>query len=65
MPQAIPVEASELEALKRDAARYRWLREKHDGGDEQWFLYGGKSDSLDEDVDRAMEAEANDEHRQP
>lgn len=39
---------------RRDVERYRWLRERHaDGGEDQWFVYGGKSDDLDADIDAA------------
>lgn len=37
----------------RDAERYRWLRDKHDDGDEQWFVYGAKA-QLDSAIDSAM-----------
>jgi hypothetical protein len=49
---------AEVKELRRDAERYRWMRDKHDDGDEQWFVYGAKSDSdstLDDDIDAAME----------
>lgn len=39
----------------KDVARWRWLREHHDAGDEQWFVYGAK-DLLDSDIDAAIEA---------
>lgn len=40
---------------EQDAARYRWLRNKHNGGDEQWFVYGAQSPvTLDESIDAAI-----------
>ena len=44
------------EAVARDAARYRFLRDKHDCGDQEWFVYGAKSDNLDEDIDAMLAA---------
>ena len=38
----------------RDAERYRWLRDRHDCGDEMWFVYGAKTDNLTFDIDAAM-----------
>ena len=37
-----------------DAARYRWLRERHDGGSENWFVYGAETDDLNISIDKAM-----------
>lgn len=65
---AVPVPAEELEALRRDAARYRYYRSKSehdfdvswDGTDE------GFGPELDNAIDRAMSAPADDEiHDQP
>jgi predicted RNase H-like nuclease (RuvC/YqgF family) len=49
---------AECKTLRVDAERYRWLRDKHDDGDEQWFVYGEKSDrdrTLDDDSDAERE----------
>jgi hypothetical protein len=49
----------ELAAAQRDAERYRWLRVKHNDGDQNWFVYGaGGLDNLDEDIDAAMAKES-------
>ena len=45
----------ERDTYKADALRYRWLREQHNRGDGQWFVYGALSpDNLDADIDLAM-----------
>lgn len=44
------------EALRKDAERYRWLRDRHDKGDEQAFVYGARG-KLDEYIDAAMASE--------
>lgn len=41
------------ELIAADAARYRWLRAKHNAGDEHAFVYGAKDD-LDEYIDAEM-----------
>ena len=40
--------------MKADAERYRWLRERNDSGDQQWFVYAANSNSLDNDIDNAI-----------
>lgn len=45
--------APEETAYKEDAERYRWLKAKHSSGDDQWFVYGAKSDDLDQEIDAA------------
>lgn len=46
---------SRIEALEKDAARYRWLRE---GGDEQDEVFGYfTKDALDREIDTAMQSE--------
>lgn len=46
----------QLAAAENDAARYRWLRDRHNNGDEseQWFVYGAHTNNLDGDIDKAM-----------
>lgn len=52
----VQVETDEYNALLTDANRYRWLRERHDGDNEQWFVYGGRSPgNLDADIDAEMQ----------
>ena len=45
----------ERDALRADAERYRWLRDKHDDGDEQWYVYGAHTNNLDAEIDAAKE----------
>lgn len=41
-----------------DAERYRWLRDRHNGDDDDWFVYAGKSPgNLDADIDAQMAKE--------
>jgi len=32
--------ADRIESLSKDAGRYSWLRDRHNDGDDQWFVYG-------------------------
>lgn len=48
---------AELEALRKDAERYRWLQKTTAGAGFQWKATG-PDDSLDKAIDRAMVIEA-------
>ncbi len=52
--QAIPIDADELAALRRDAERYRWIRVKDGEAPElidDWDLDGAESEELDAAID--------------
>ena len=67
---AMDARAAELAAMRRDAARYRWLRDQHtyDGeGDSditRWYVQAGREPvpcdpgALDTEIDAAMAAAA-------
>ena len=59
MRRAVLAYVRELESYKQDAERYRWLREKHNGGSLRWFVYGVEYDRLD--LDTAIDAACKDE----
>lgn len=41
---------------KQDALRYRWLRDMHDSGDPNWFVYAANPEEpLNVAIDAAME----------
>ena len=49
--------SADLDQLRRDAARYRWLRERHVGTlDSLWPAYNTQ-DALDAAIDSAMQKE--------
>ena len=50
---------AKIAALQKDADRYQWLRDKHEAGHHQWFVYGAKSTNLDENIDDAMKEKNN------
>lgn len=46
-----------LRDMAEDALRWRWLRDRHERGDDQWFVYGASSGvygALQGEVDRMM-----------
>ena len=55
MARELIVLRAEVERFRKDAERYWWLRDRHENGHHQWFVYGTKNDCLDDDIDAAME----------
>lgn len=56
------IEDRELEQLRKDAARYRWLRESGPGVDNYWVAHGiigclshWKAEHLDAAIDEAIQ----------
>ena len=50
---------AEVEALKRDAERYRWLSRKHANPVEKdWYVYGATGPFLSDSIDAAMREES-------
>ena len=45
---------AQVDEAVQDAERYRWLREQHNDGCVQWFVYGAWASSLDEAIDAAI-----------
>ncbi len=42
---------------KRDAERYRWLRDKHNANNQEWFVYAASTLNLDSDIEAAIKIE--------
>jgi hypothetical protein len=57
---ALHAAADAIERLLADAERYRWLRDKHDSEDDDWYVYGALRypPNLTADVDEQMAATA-------
>lgn len=49
---------AEVEALRKDAERYRWLSRKHANPVEKdWYVYGATGPFLSDSIDAAMREE--------